>query len=89
MKSTNFCVKNLIGKIVLKNLVELISKKQHQKCLIMKEKKYLAIVVISKRNNLSSIRKFLLLSCRYFGAAKDLPGVRELFDQERKKISIA
>ncbi len=55
----------------------------------MKEKKYLAIVVISKRNNLSSIRKFLLLSCRYFGAAKDLPGVRELFDQERKKISIA
>ncbi len=25
---------------------------------------------------------FFCLSCRYFGAAKDLPGVRELFQQE-------
>jgi len=25
----------------------------------------------------------LPLLCRYFGAAKDLPGVRELFEQER------
>ena len=24
------------------------------------------------------------IDCRYFGAAKDLPGVRELFEQERK-----
>jgi len=24
---------------------------------------------------------------RYFGAAKDLPGVRELFEQEGKRIS--
>lgn len=25
-----------------------------------------------------------MYSYRYFGAAKDLPGVRELFEQERK-----
>ena len=28
--------------------------------------------------------KILLFDTRYFGAAKDLPGVRELFEQERK-----
>jgi hypothetical protein len=50
MKSINFYGKNLIGKIVLKNLVELILKKPHLKCSIMKEKKYRAIAAISKGN---------------------------------------
>jgi hypothetical protein len=32
---------------------------------------------------------FIFLSFfRYFGAAKDLPGVRELFEQERKIFKI-
>lgn len=31
------------------------------------------------------IDNIVLFQCaRYFGAAKDLPGVRELFEQERK-----
>ncbi len=51
----------------------------------MKEKKYLVIVVISKRYNLTLIKTPMFFFERYFGAAKDLPGVRELFDQERRK----
>lgn len=29
----------------------------------------------------------LLINCRYFGAAKDLPGVRELFEQESNSLN--
>ena len=31
-----------------------------------------------------SLNLLLLFFIRYFGAAKDLPGVRELFEQERE-----
>ena len=34
---------------------------------------------------------FVIIFCvdRYFGAAKDLPGVRELFEQERKYAKLS
>ena len=66
----------------------------------MKAKRFLEIEDTSRWNNDANLRsctvfiQLFLALCynfviilgvdRYFGAAKDLPGVRELFEQERK-----
>ena len=66
----------------------------------MKAKRFQEIEDTSMWNNDANLRSrtvcmqlflalcynFVIILCddRYFGAAKDLPGVRELFEQERK-----